>query len=118
MICVLAAGCSMPKAALPTASSLAYEPIGGGILRIAVPNSGLADCASADECTLVKAAEATQRVGGTHFIVLPGHSSSAQGGYAYIKVFTFGAGERVPSTAMPVDEALQFLRKPQGQVPS
>jgi hypothetical protein len=115
MICVLAAGCSMPKPALPTASSLGYERIGGGILRIAVPKSALADCASADECTLVKAAEATQRVGGTHFMVLPGHSSSAQGGYAYIRVFTFGADERAPSTAMPVEEALHFLRKPQGQ---
>lgn len=117
-ICMLAAGCSMPTTALPTASALAYEPIGGGILRVAVPKSGLADCASADECTLVKAAEAAQRVGGTHFMVLPGHNGSAQGGYAYIKVFTFGADERAPSTAMPVEEALHFLRKPQGQVAS
>jgi hypothetical protein len=115
---VLAAGCSMPTTALPTASALAHEPIGGGIFRIAVPTSGLADCASADDCTLVKAAEAAQRVGGTHFMVLPGHSGSAQGGYAYIKVFTFGVGERAPSTAMPVEEALHFLRKPQGQVAS
>ena len=108
----------MPTTALPTASALAYEPIGGGILRVAVPKSGLADCASADECTLLKAAEATQRAGGTHFMVLPGHRSSAQGGYAYIKVFTFGAGERAPSTAMSVEEALHFLRKPQRQVAS
>lgn len=108
----------MPTTGLPTAGALAYEPIGGGIFRIAVPKSGLADCASADECTLVKAAEATQRVGGTHFMVLPGHNGGAQGGHAYIKVFTFGAGERAPSTAMPVDEALHFLRRPQGQVAS
>lgn len=108
----------MPTIALPTASALAYEPIGGGIFRIAVPKGGLADCASADECTLVKAAEAAQRVGATHFMVLPGHSSSAQGGYAYIKVFTFGAGERTPSTAMPVEEALHFLRKPREQAAS
>jgi hypothetical protein len=118
IVYLLAAGCSMPTTALPTASALAYEPIGGGIVRVAVPKSGLADCASADECTLLKAAEAAQRAGGTHFMVLPGHSSSAQGGYAYIKVFTFGAGERAPSTAMSVEEALHFLRKPQGQVAS
>ena len=108
----------MPTTALPTVSSLAHEAIGGGIFRITVPKSGLADCASADECTLAKAAEATQRVGGTHFIVLPGHSSTAQGGHAYIKVFTFAAGERVPSTAMPVEEALHFFRKPQVQAAS
>ena len=66
----------------------------------------------------MKAAEATQRVGGTHFMVLPGHGGSAQGGYAYIRVFTFGDGERVPSTAMSVNEALHFIRRPQGQTAS
>ena len=116
IICLLAAGCSLPTTVLPTAGALAYEPIGGGILRVAVPKSGLADCATPDECTLVKAAEAAQRVGGTHFMVLPGHNGSAQGGHAYIRVFTVGAGERVPTTAMPVEEPLLFLRKPQGQV--
>jgi hypothetical protein len=102
----------------PIAGALAEEQVGGGIHRIAVPASSLADCASPDECTLVKAAETTQRVGGTHFMVLPGHGGSAQSGYAYIKVFTIGVGERVPSSAMSASEALQFIRRPQGQVAS
>jgi hypothetical protein len=118
IICLLAAGCSIPTTTLPTAGALANEQVGGGILRITVPKSGLADCASADECTLVKAAETTQRVGGTHFMVLPGHGGSTQRGYAYIKVFTFGAGERAPNGAMSVEEALYFFRRPQGQIAS
>jgi len=118
IVCLLLAGCSLPSTVLPTGGALGEEQVGGGIHRIAVPTSGLADCASADECTLVRAAEATQRVGGTHFMVLPGHGGAAQGGYAYIKVFTFGDGERVPSTAMSVNEALHFIRRPQGQTAS
>ena len=118
IVCLLVAGCSLPSTAAPIAGAPAEEQVGGGIHRIAVPASGLADCATADECTLVKAAQATQRVGGTHFIVLPGHGGSAQSGYAYIKVFTFGADERVPSSAMSASEALHFIRRPQGQVAS
>lgn len=109
-VCLLAAGCSNPT--LPAADGLTESRIGGRILRIAVPKSGFADCTSAHECTLVRAAEATQRVGGTHFIVLPGHGGSTQGTFAYIKVFTFDAGETAPSSAISVDEALYFFRKP------
>ena len=112
IVCLLAAGCS----ALPKGAELANEQVGGGILRITVPKSNLSHCSSADECTLVKAAEATQRAGGTHFMVLPGHAGSTQVGHAYIKVFNFGAGERVPSGAISVEEALAFIRKPQAPV--
>src|SRR5262245_210699 len=97
MICLLAAGCSMPSIALPTGNASPDERVGGGILRIAVPKGALADCASADDCTLVKAAEAAQRAGGTHFSLLPGHGGPTQRGYAYIKVFTVGPGEDAPS---------------------
>ena len=102
----------------PTAGALAEEQVGGGIHRIAVPASSLADCASPDECTLVKAAEAAQRVGGTHFTVLPGHGGSTQAGYAYIKIFTFGSNEAAPSGAMSVEETLHFIRRPQQQTAS
>lgn len=80
-------------------------------MRIAVPSGGLADCASADDCVLVKAGEATRSVGGTHFMVLPGHGGPTQKGYAYIKIFTLGPGDVVPSSTMSAEEALTFFRK-------
>jgi len=109
---LLAAGCSMPTIPLPVGNTSAGERVGGGILKIAVPKGALADCASADMCTLVRAAEAAQRVGGTHFMLLPGHGGPTQRGYAYIKVFTLGPGEEAPSSTMSVEEALTFFRKP------
>jgi hypothetical protein len=117
-ICLLVAGCSPLTTMLPTPGPLASEQVGGGLIRIAVPRGGLADCASADECVLVRAAEATQRVGGTHFMVLPGHGGPTQRGYAYIKVFTLGPGEGVPSSTISAEEALTFFRnrpKPDGR---
>ena len=110
LICLLAAGCSLPG--LPTGGALVDEQIGGSILRITTPKGGLADCASADECTLVKAAEAAQRAGGTHFMILPGHGGATQKGHAYIKIFTFAPGDAAPSNAMSVEEALYFFRRP------
>ena len=83
-------------------------------MRIAVPMGGLADCASADECVLVRAGEATRRVGATHFMVLPGHGGATQRGYAYIRVFTLRPGDAVPSGTMSADEALTFFRKRPG----
>ena len=115
-VCLLAAGCSIPT--LPATNALTEAQIGGGILRIAVPKTGFADCTSAYQCTLVRAAEATRLVGGTHFIVLPGHGGSTQGSFAYIKVFTFDAGETAPSSAISVEEALFFFRKPPQDVAS
>ena len=118
ILCLLAAGCSMPTIALPVGNSSADQRVGGGILKISVPKGALADCASADTCTLVRAAEATQRVGGTHFMLLPGHGGPTQRGYAYIKVFTLGPGEEAPSSTMSVEEALTFFRKPPTQAAS
>ena len=118
MICLLAAGCSMPTNLLPAAGPPTSEQVGGGIVRIVVPKRPLADCASVDTCTLVKAAEATQRAGGTHFLLLPGHGGATQRGYAYIKVFTLDPGEPAPSSTMSVEEALHFFRKPPAEVPS
>ena len=80
-------------------------------MRIAVPSSGLADCASPDDCVLVRAGEATQKVGATHFSVLPGYGGASQRGYAYIRVFTVGPRESAPSNSMSADEALTFFRK-------
>jgi hypothetical protein len=111
-ICLLAAGCSQPTTMLPTLGQPASEDVGGGLVRIPVPKGALADCASADECVLVKAGEATRKAGGTHFMVLPGHGGPTQRGYAYIKVFTVGPGDVVPSSTMSAEEALTFFRKP------
>lgn len=115
-VCLLAGGCSIST--LPATNAVTDVQIGGRILLIAVPKSGFADCTSAYECTLVRAAEATQRIGGTHFIVLPGHGGSTQTSFAYIKVFTIGAGETAPSSAISVEEALYFFRKPPQDVAS
>jgi len=112
IICLLVAGCSPTNPTTLTASQLSVENVGGGLKRIAVPTGALADCASADECVLVRAGEATQKLGGTHFMVLPGHDGPTQKGFAYIKVFTFHPGERVPSGTMSAQEALTFFRKP------
>src|SRR4029079_7387838 len=108
IICLLVAGCSLPTISLPTGSASAEEQVGGGILRIAVSKGDRADCASADERMLVKAAEAAQRVGGSHFMLLPGHGGSPQLGYAYVRVFTLGADECAPSRTISVEEAVQF----------
>ena len=108
---LLAAGCEQPTTLFPTLTPSTSEDVGGGLIRIAVPTGGFADCASADECVLVRAGEATRRVGGTHFMVLPGHGGATQREYAYIRVFTLRAGERVPSGTMSAEEALTFFRK-------
>lgn len=96
------------------AGTAAGGHVGGGIVRVALPGAGRADCASADGCTLVQAAEATRRAGGTHFVLLPGHDGPTQRGYAYIRVFTIAAGEDAPSGSMSVEEALYFFRRPRG----
>jgi hypothetical protein len=111
LICLLVAGCSLPATILPSSNAASGERIGGGIVKIVLPKAPLADCQSTDECTLVKAAEATLRAGGTHFMLLPGHGGSTQKGYAYIKVFTLAPGEGAPSGTMSVEEALYFFRR-------
>jgi hypothetical protein len=110
LICLLAAGCS--SSLLPMPGQLASEDVGGGLMRIAVPRSGLADCASPDDCVLVRAGEATRKVGATHFMVLPGYGGSSQRDHAYIRVFRIGSAESVPSNALSAEEALTFFRKP------
>jgi hypothetical protein len=116
-LCLLVSGCSLP--ALPSfpslpslaASNSVEEQVGGGIIGIAVPNGNRPDCLTRDECILLKAAEAAQRAGATHFMVLPGHDGKTQPGYAYIRVFNFAAGQGVPSGAVSVEEALHVFRK-------
>jgi hypothetical protein len=111
-VSLLAVSCSLPAAILPGANVVADGAVGGGVLRVKLPTSALPNCSSVDECTLLKAAEVTQRAGGTHFVVLPGHGGPTQRGYAYIKVLTLGAYDIAPSGAMSVEEALNFIRKP------
>jgi hypothetical protein len=109
---LLAAGCSLQPGLLanPGASARA-EKMGAGIYRVALPPPGLAKCASADECTLVEAAEAAKGVGATHFSVLPGHGGPSQKGYAYIRVFTLDPADALPSGAVSVEEILLFFDK-------
>jgi hypothetical protein len=117
LACLLVAGCaSSPAALLPTGAPAA-ESIGAGVVRVALPQD-LASCGTPDTCTLVKAAEAARQVGGTHFILLPGHGGATQAGYAYIKVFSAEAGDQLPSGALSVDEVLQFMAKPPPQLVS
>ena len=113
--CLLVTGCSLPSSNLPGAGTPAEGRVGAGVFRIALPQD-LTNCGTVDECTLVKAAEAAKRAGGTHFMVMPGHGGATQQGYAYIKVFTFDDGDRLPSGAISVEEALQFFNKPRQQM--
>jgi hypothetical protein len=115
VVCLLAAGCSSPYANFLGSGTPAAQQVGAGIVRIALSQQ-LANCGTPDECTLVKAAEAARQVGGTHFMVLPGHGGATQPGYAYIRVFTLDPGDVVPSGAMSVEEALQFFNKPRPQL--
>ena len=81
--------------------------------RIPLRPPGPSTCGPADECTLLGAAGAAKGLGATHFMVVPGHGSPSQSGFAYIKVFTHEPGEILPSSAVSVDEILYFLdRRP------
>ena len=57
-ICLLAAGCSPPSTMLALPGQHANEEIGGGLIRIAAPAAGQADCDSADECEGLQASRA------------------------------------------------------------
>ena len=117
LACLLIVGCaSSPAALLPTGAPTAQN-IGAGVVRVALPQDQ-STCGTPDACTLVKAAEAARQIGGTHFILLPGHGGATQAGYAYIKVFTAEAGDQVPSGALSVDEVEQFMAKPRPQLVS
>ena len=109
---LLLAGCSSPSINLPTGgNAIATKNIGAGIHRIEMRPRGQSNCASPDECTLLAAAAEAKRVGGTHFIVVPGHGSPSQRGFAYIKVLTLGGGEVPPTGTVSADEILHFLEK-------
>jgi hypothetical protein len=115
ILCLLATGCSSsPVNVFNAGQPAASVDVGAGILRVALTPEP-STCASPDECTLVKAAEAAKQAGATHFILLPGHGGATQAGYAYIKVFIADEADRVPSGAMSVEEVLQFLAKPRLQ---
>ena len=115
IVCLLAAGCTSQPPNLFGTAPAPMERVGGGILRIALPQDQK-NCGSPDECTLLKAAEATQKVDGTHFMLMPGHGGDTQKGYAYIRVFTLETGVTAPRGAVSVAEAMHFFDKRQGQV--
>jgi hypothetical protein len=64
---------------------------------------------------LLGAAEAAKDLGGTHFMVVPGHGGPSQNGFAYINVFTLAPGDILPSRAVSVDEVQYFLDKRPGR---
>jgi hypothetical protein len=113
LVSLLLAGCSLPSISLPTGGNAGTEDIGAGIHRISLPR-GKANCATLDECTLLAAAAEARRAGATHFVVVPGHGSQSQRGFAYIKVFTLRDGEVAPTGAVSADEILYFLEKRPG----
>jgi hypothetical protein len=121
LVAALLGGCTMPSLQLPGfpgPSVPSGERIGSDLIRISVAAKGTAECASADECTLAKAAEVARGAGGTHFLVLPGHGGPTQRGYAYIKVLRLDAGEGAPSGAVSVEEALFFYGGRREQPPT
>jgi hypothetical protein len=109
---VLLSGCSLPSIDFVPGGNAAANKIGADMYRIGLRQRG-PNCGSADECTLLAAAEAGKSLGGTHFMVIPGHGSPSQKGFAYIKVFTLEPGEVPPSGAVSIEEILYFLdRRP------
>ncbi len=112
MASVLLTGCSLASVDFASGGrEVAAKKIGAGIYRIALRPREPSNCESADECTLLGAAEAAKGLGGTHFMVVPDHGSPSQNGFAYIKVFTLEPGELLPSRAVSIDEILYFLDK-------
>jgi hypothetical protein len=109
---LLLTGCSLEPFDFSSGGGAASpKNIGAGMYRIPLRPRGPSNCASPDECTLVGAAEAAKGLGATHFMIVPGHGSPSQNGFAYIKVFTLKSGEILPSRAVSVDEILLFLDK-------
>ena len=100
MVSVLLSGCSLqPVDFASGGNALAAHKIGADMYRIGLRSHG-PNCVSADECTLLSAAEAGKSLGKTHFLVIPGHGSPSQKGFAYIKVFTLEPGEVPPNGAV------------------
>ena len=112
MASMLLTGCSLPSLDLASGGSpVAAEQIGAGMYRIPLRPPGWSNSGFAGECTLLGAAEAAKSLGGARFMVVPGHGSPSQSGFAYIKVFTLEPGEILPSSAVSVDEILYFLNR-------
>lgn len=121
---LLASGCSLPFDGIGAGGS--EQRVSAAIYRIAVPATGLPDRTSVHDYTLLKAAETTKRIGGTHFMVIsgadvqpaglppmasPAPNSGAVPYAAYIKVLTLDPAEIAPSGALSVEETLHFLGK-------
>jgi hypothetical protein len=126
---VLAGGCAQGSGALDlVTSAIGPQDNGGGqvvgrLYRISVPRSKFEDAAAVEDYALVKAAEATKRAGGTHFLVVRGAEES--GGLApqaallapgadyviYFRVLDVEPTGPVSASALSVDEILLFYGK-------
>ena len=76
---VLAGGCAQGPGAMDfvtggigVSQDQSQGQVVGRLYRISVPRSKFADSAAVEDYALVKAAQATKRAGGTHFLVVRG----------------------------------------------
>ena len=114
MASMLLTGCSLPSLDLASGGSpVAAEQIGAGMYRIPLRPPGWSNCGLADECTLLGAAEAAKGLGGTHFMVVPGHGSPSQSGFAYIKVFRLSLAKFCRAARSPLMRFYIFLKASQ-----
>lgn len=127
---VLAGGCAQGPGALDLVTGgigLSNEDASGQVVgrlyRISVPRSKLEDTAAIEDYALFKAAEATKRAGGTHFLVVRGAEETAGltpqaallapgADYViYFRVLEVEPAGPVSASALSVDEILLFYGK-------
>ncbi len=120
---------SLPS--LPTGGSAAGEPerIAGNLYRVMATDRKIADTIERENYMLLKAAETTKKVGGTHFVMvragdqtsgLPSLATMTQGRQygAYIRVIEVDPEQGVPVGAIAADEIIQFFGPKFGKTPA
>ena len=134
---VLAGGCAQGPGALDLVTNAIGSPQAGGggqvvgrLYRISVPRAKFGDTATVEDYALVKAAEATKRAGGTHFLVVRGSEERAGlspqtallapgADYViYFRVLDVEPTGPVSASALSVDEILLFYGKRFAETPA
>jgi hypothetical protein len=134
---VLAGGCAEGPSAVDLITggiSLGGEDaagqVAGRLYRISVPRSKFAEAASVEDYALLRAAEATKRAGGTHFLVVRGAEET--GGLTppaaalapgadyviYFRVLDVAPAGPVSASALSVDEIMLFYGKRFAETPA
>jgi hypothetical protein len=134
---VLAGGCAQGPGAMDfvtggigVSQDQSEGRVVGRLYRISVPRSKFADSAAVEDYALVKAAQATKRAGGTHFLVVRGAEET--GGLAppaallapgadyvvYFRVLDIEPTGPVSASALSVDEILLFYGKRFAETPA